>query len=123
MKYFQKIIILLSLIFPSLIYADFEWRSYTLDNDLFLGKDNGYTNGFYFSFYDVENNNTKPQASWILKPLLWSLSEKDSTKIINSYTIGQMMMTPEDISLKELSQNDISYAGLLFINNTYLSIR
>ncbi len=122
MKYIRNIMLLLSLLVPSSIYAEFEWVSCTLDNDLFVGEDSGYTNGLYIALYDIKNNDVNPSPSWMLKPLLWSLPKGKILESIHSYTIGQTIMTPEDISLEEPGPNDMPYAGLLTLNNTFLSI-
>ncbi len=117
-----SLIIIINLIFPLSAKAEFEWVSYTLDNDLFLGNDGGYTNGFYVSLYDIEEADAQPTPSWLLKPLLWSLSEKKPLGAVNSYTIGQVMSTPDDITIEYPDENNLPYAGLLFFNNTYLLI-
>jgi len=120
-----KLILLFTLMFPVLVRAEFEWISTTLDNDLFLSNDNGYTNGLYVSVYDLLDEDEKdkqPLPSWMLKPLLWSLSAQQPLAAVNSYTIGQTMITPDDITVEVPSENDQPYAGLLFVNNTYLSV-
>jgi len=122
MRFVLKLILTLALLFPVLVRAEFEWISYTLDNDLFLGNDSGYTNGLFVSLYDLDEEGEQPSPSWILSPLLWSLPEQQPAGAINSYTLGQTMITPEDITIEIPSEEDLPYAGLLFINNTYLSI-
>ncbi len=113
-----------TLLYPVLVLAEFEWISYTIDNDLFLGNgnDSGYTNGMYFSLYELDEEGVQPQPSWMLQPLLWSLPAQQPVGAVNSYTIGQTINTPEDITIEVPSEEDLPYAGLLFVNNTHLSI-
>ena len=40
--------------------AEVDWYTFTMDNDVFVGVDAGYTNGMYFSWYDTPLNN-KPE--------------------------------------------------------------
>lgn len=116
-----KLILSLALLFPVLVRAEFEWISYTIDNDLFLGNDSGYTNGIYVTLYDLGEEGAQPKPSWMLRPLLWSLPSQQPLGAVNSYTIGQTMITPEDITIEVPSEQDLPYAGILFLNNTYLS--
>lgn len=118
----MKLFVFLILLFPILVQADFDWISYTIDNDLFLGNDSGYTNGIYVSLYDLEEEGERPIPSWMLQPLLWSLPAEQSPGAVNSFTFGQTIITPEDITIEVPSEEDLPYAGLLFVNNTYLSI-
>ncbi|TQV85956.1 lipid A deacylase LpxR family protein [Aliikangiella coralliicola] len=132
---FRKIpitVLLISFILPLNAYAEFEWVSYTLDNDLFIGNDSGYTNGLSVALYDSEESSgeeggfagkdPQPKPSWMLSPLLWSLKDEGYMGAVNIYTIGQSMITPEDIQVEVPSEEDLPYAGLLFINNTFLAI-
>jgi len=122
MRYILKFFLLLAFVFPALVRAEFEWISYTIDNDLFLGNDSGYTNGIYVSLYDVEEAGEQPKPSWMLRPLLWSLPVQEPVGAVNSFTVGQTMITPKDITVEIPGDKDLPYAGLLFVNNTYLSI-
>lgn len=101
--------------------ADSDWQSITLDNDIFVGSDGGYTNGLFFSWYDTGADGGAGQTgpSPLVRPLLWSLPDQ-SGKTVNAFTVGQVMVTPESITAEGAS--DLPYSGLLFINNTYLVI-
>ena len=122
MSYIKKFILIFYLSFPMLAQAEFDWVSYTLDNDFFLNYDNGYTNGFFISLYTLEKEKEKPSPSFLLEPLVWSIPKNESSMNVNSYTIGQVIITPQDLTLQTQNNNEESYAGLLFINNTYLSV-
>lgn len=101
--------------------ADFQWSSLTLDNDLFLGNDSGYTNGLYISFLDVDNSTSAPTPPWLTKILAWSLPER-TLGAYNSYTVGQTMLTPSDITVEIPSEDDLPYAALLYLNNSHITI-
>lgn len=104
--------------------ADFNWASVTLDNDWFIGNDSGYTNGLYISFYDMSSRNDKKMTKpdfWV-KPLLWSAKNHDAFYTINSYTIGQSMTTPSDITVAVPDDSALPYSGLLFLLNNYITV-
>ncbi|MFA7554989.1 MAG: lipid A deacylase LpxR family protein [Spongiibacteraceae bacterium] len=104
------------------VKADTDWVSVTLDNDLLLNSDGGYTNGLFLSLYDTGNHEEKPQPSWLLKPLMWTVSGLQHHDAINIFTLGQTMITPQDITIKNPPEDEVPYSGLLFFNNSYLLI-
>ena len=122
MSYIKKLILIFYLLFPMLAQAEFDWVSFTLDNDFFLNYDNGYTNGFFISLYSLQKEKKKPSPSLILKPLIWSMPKGECFLNVNSYTLGQVIITPEDLTLKKQNNNEAAYAGLVFLNNSYLSV-
>lgn len=101
--------------------AQMQWSSYTMDNDLFVGNDSGYTNGLYVSLYDTDNSTSPPTPQWLTKILAWSLPEK-TLGAYNSYTVGQTMLTPSDITVEIPSKDDLPYAALLYLNNAHITI-
>ena len=97
-----------------------EWRSLTLDNDLFIEQDDGYTNGLYIAQYEIGRDENTPSHGLLLKPFS-SLIDTDSAQFaVNTTTLGQTMITPDDITLEVPDENDIPYSGLLFLSNTYI---
>lgn len=93
----------------------------TLENDIFAGKDGGYTNGIGFSwgygpYSDYRGSNA---FGWMidLNDFLF-IDENDPRQKAVSYTIFQGMQTPEDIKSTELIENDLPYAGILGWRNT-----
>lgn len=102
--------------------AELKWFSATLDNDLFLNSDNGYTNGIFFSLYDTGAGAKQPEPGILVKPLLWSIAGQQYSAAVNAYSIGQVMMTPEDITLKNPPEDSLPYSGVLFFNSTYLGV-
>ena len=104
--------------------AEPDWYALTIDNDLFVGSDNGYTNGIYFSWFDLPDEEaTKP--GFLARSMLWSLS--DAVKNAEAFgvrTVGQSMITPDDITLEEPPRppDDLPYAGLLFYTDTWVKV-
>ena len=94
--------------------------TFTVDNDLFIASDDGYTNGLYGSWYYFDRGDKQPKPSWLVWPLKWSMPNKNSEISVDAYSIGQSMYTPKDILATNPDPDDIPYAGLLFLNNTYL---
>jgi Uncharacterized protein conserved in bacteria len=102
--------------------TEFNWSSLTWDNDAFLGNDDdGYTNGMYIALYQLKEYEQPSNAPWLLRPLMWSLTEKADVGL-NAYTIGQAMITPQNTETETPAEDDLPYSGLLFLNNSYLSI-
>lgn len=130
MKKYQCILILLMIMNVNIGQAetasswdwDMDWISATLDNDLFLGNDNGYTNGIFFSAYDTGIAEAQPTPSHFVWPLLWSLPDKKFHAAVNAYSLGQVMMTPDDITIKNPAEEELPYSGMLFFNTTYLAV-
>ena len=102
-----------------------EWQTLTIDNDLFVGNDDGYTNGLFFSNYEIQANHHKVELpEWIVPFALVSETNTDdySTKVY-AQTIGQIMMTPQDINVANPEQGTVPYSGLLFLNQSVLNVK
>lgn len=88
----------------------------TLENDLFAGKDGGYTNGIGYSWgygpYDDYAETSAPNWLVGMGEYLF-LDTDDSREKAVSFSIFQGMQTPENIQEEELIENDLPYAGLL----------
>ncbi len=124
-KCYQAIIIMGLMVWATASYAemDVDWVSFTLDNDLFLNNDNGYTNGVFFSIYDTGVGEDKPKPSLLVWPMMWSLPDVSYHTAVNAYSVGQVMMTPDDITLKNPPEDQLPYSGVLFLNTSYLAIQ
>lgn len=94
--------------------------TFTLDNDIFMASDDGYTNGLYGSWYYYGRDDEQPESNWLVWPLKWSMPDKKGDLSANAFSIGQSMFTPKDILTSNPDPDDIPYAGLLFLSNTYL---
>ena len=115
------IIIALGVTVPSFSSAETVWRSMTYDNDIFVGEDSGYSNGFYFSEYQTSQGASKVIPGVLLTPLLKMLPKKRRMGEYNSTTFGQAILTPSDISTEFPSEKDLPYSGLLLMNQTYIT--
>ncbi|WP_144011209.1 lipid A deacylase LpxR family protein [Marinomonas posidonica] len=92
--------------------------SATLDNDVFVGKDNGYTNGIYFSLYNVG----RLRPSFLVSPLLWSMPNGRIYNTVNINSIGQTLTTAEDITEENPPSTSLPYSGLLKYTNAYVTV-
>ncbi len=107
---------------PGVAVAEADWSSITIDNDLFVGNDNGYTSGIYYAWYDTADNN-KAEIGFLARAMRWSLTDRDSALAeVSIRTIGQSMVTPSDITLEDPPRppEDLPYAGLLFYSDTWI---
>jgi len=98
------------------------WFAVTIDNDLLVGNDSGYTNGMYFSWFDVSDVNKHNEPHWLAAPLSWSLNLDNVQRSLQVYSVGQTMVTPEDITIENPPLNEIPYSGSLLFNYTYIAI-
>lgn len=93
------------------------WFTVTIENDVFVGKDTGYSNGFALSWARAGFNEFSPDnlPRWLhyLSKNLY-ISTMHSKQRAVSYTIGQLMQTPSDITIPTLIENEAPYVGLLF---------
>ncbi|QRV23480.1 lipid A deacylase LpxR family protein [Marinomonas foliarum] len=117
-------LISLSLLFGVSAYANESWVSATLDNDFFVNEDNGYTNGLYVTFYDVnESGNDSHWPDFWVKPLMWTMSDAPVKTSANVYSVGQTLNTAEDLTLANPPQGSFPYSAMISINNTYITTR
>ncbi|WP_328797751.1 lipid A deacylase LpxR family protein [Marinomonas vulgaris] len=120
---FKYFVLLLFLLGGRFAYADVNWLSITLDNDFFVNEDNGYTNGFFASLYDVKDSqqeSTQSTPFWV-KPLSWSMPDESPLKSVNVYSVGQTLMTPYDIEDATPAEGTFPYSALLSFTNTYIA--
>jgi lipid A 3-O-deacylase len=84
--------------------------SITYENDIFSGRDDGYTNGFRASWTTGAD-----KVPFALRPFANAIPffPDDGQKRI-SYALGQSMFTPNDIEAYSLQPNDRPYAGWLY---------
>lgn len=109
---------------PGSVLAEADWYSFTLDNDTFVGNDNGYTNGMYFTWLDTPDNN-KAEVGFLARAMSWSLPDGDTpVREFDIKTIGQTMITPDDIEEDPpiLPPDDLPYGGLLFYTDSFVRV-
>jgi hypothetical protein len=92
------------------------WFTVTLENDLFVGEDTGYTNGIGLSwahagFTEFSPDNIPRWLHYLSKNLYVSTMPGKQRAV--SYQIAQLMQTPSDITIPTLIENEAPYAGLL----------
>lgn len=104
--------------------AEVDWAGFYWHNDAFLGVDGGgYTNGAFFSLYDVSSLGADYKTPLLLRPLLGRLiSDTNNQWEMTAYTLGQMMVTPKDIKIADPDPDSAPYAGLLFLRSSYLAV-
>ena len=106
--------------------AEVEWISVTFDNDLFVANDDGYTNGLYVSWWDGPDGEEPSSPGLLAKWMMWSMpSASDNDFDIDIGTLGQTMMTPDDITEDPPTPppDDLPYAGLLVYTDTFVRVR
>lgn len=100
-----------------------------LDNDLFAGQDDGYTNGIRLSFVSPDLDNfvdDKRLPGWLRSVnkrirLLRPESNQETDALNMLVTAGQQMYTPDErfINSTELIEQDRPYAGWLYLGFGY----
>lgn len=96
--------------------------TFTFENDIFVGEDDGYTNGLGVAlgrgpFYEFNEDNL---PRWLLPLISGSYVNKGEDKQRGvAHVFFQGMQTPQDISLSEPLEGDLPYAGLLGWQGTF----
>lgn len=90
--------------------------TFTFENDIFVGEDNGYTNGLGFTFGkgpfdDFSDENLPVWQYWLIKNTYISTMPGKRRGVANMFF--QRMQTPDDILATELIEYDVPYVGLL----------
>jgi len=80
------------------------------ENDYFAGYDDGYTNGFRVSWLSAET-----EIPWWIDEFSYHMPffTYEGNKRY-SFSVGQTMYAPNDLSIKALQKNERPYAGFLF---------
>ncbi len=116
---FYGVIAFVILLSTSTVSADEkipEFFTFTFENDIFVGDDNGYTNGTGITFgkgpfKEFNDNNLPHWLHWLTKDLYISTMKNKKRGIAHMFF--QRMQTPSDLSKTELIVDDVPYAGLL----------
>lgn len=100
--------------------------SVVIENDFFTGSDNNYTNGIGFSWtsaevkaYDSDSFVRQWTDFWSFLPVV---GEEGSETYV-SWTLGQEMHTPDDITDPNPPIDDQPYAGVLYLDSTLYTRR
>lgn len=99
----------------------FRFLTFTLQNDLFVGDDSGYTNGFGITsgrgpFLEFSSENLPRHLNFLSKNL-YIQTMPDKVRGV-AHTVFQRMQTPEDITTPELQLDDVPYAGMLLLQSS-----
>jgi lipid A 3-O-deacylase len=93
-----------------------EFFTFTLENDAFVGEDNGYTNGVGITYgkgpFAEFNNKTLPGwLHWLTSDLYVSTMKNKQRGVAHMFF--QRMQTPQDLEQEELIVDDLPYVGLI----------
>lgn len=94
----------------------------TVENDKFTGSDNNYSNGVGISWssgeisgYDEDTFARRFAELWDFLPRVGS----ERYRTYASWTLGQEMHTPDDITAPDPPLDDQPYAGVLYVDSTF----
>ncbi|WP_040726226.1 lipid A deacylase LpxR family protein [Thiomicrorhabdus sp. Kp2] len=85
--------------------------SFVLENDVFYGKDQDYTNGVKFIWIPDENTHTPEWALNSARLIPWF---PQTGRTQHGYAFGQSMFTPSDITIVDPPEGERPYAGWLY---------
>jgi len=99
-----------------------------IDQDMFLpgvNKDRDYTMGFAAEWYD---NNHQQMGYVLLKSKrildrIFGVWRGKDTGCSNSYMVGSVNYTPDDLSVSGLIKTDRPYSSLIYLSNKQVAIR
>jgi hypothetical protein len=97
--------------------AEDVFASATFQEDLFLGSDGGgYTSGIFLSHMRIASEGEKGiEPTWVLKPIAKWLGMPQAT--LASFTVGQVIVTPNDLKLSPPDPQDAPYLGELLVRS------
>jgi len=98
--------------------------NFVLENDLFVGEDNGFTSGVSFAYGRVgfDNFNNKNTPLWMRALTGWlPLATQEFKNRGVSHQFIQRLQTPLDITIEEFIPDDLPYAGLLAYQGSLFS--
>jgi lipid A 3-O-deacylase len=96
---------------------------FRLDNDVFAGTDQGYSNGAEFGFVsptvgDFQDERLSAATRWLNRRLAWLQPQGYAYNNV-VLTLGQGIFTPSDAQREDPDPNDRPYAGVLVAGVTY----
>jgi len=122
-RYIAFLLGVLSLLFPAHVHAQTTpatrlFRVYE-DNDFFNvtghGTDRAYTNGTRMDFFYQRRKSHR----FFVEKIIPKAGEGSVN--VYGWSVAQLMVTPNDISIKEYQPNDYAYAGALYATRSYYS--
>ncbi|MES1265915.1 MAG: lipid A-modifier LpxR family protein, partial [Variovorax sp.] len=102
--------------------AEERLASVLFQNDLFLGHDGGgYTNGTFVSIMRVTSpGESSVEPPLLMKPIAGWLGLPEAT--LASSTLGQIMVTPRDITVRKPDPMDAPYIGALVFRSAQVDV-
>lgn len=109
-----------SVIFQRPETLDSRFFTLTFENDVFVGEDDGFTNGLGLTwgrgpFTSFSPDNIPGVLHWLAKRTY--VNRPNKVKGV-AYHLGQFIQTPKDITIAEPQPDDIPWAGLLSLQTT-----
>ena len=91
-------------------------------NDLFVGQDGGgYSNGLYLSRLRVASAGEDTiEPPTLMRPLVEGLGLPRPT--LTALSVGQIMVTPRDVTKNPPDPTDAPYIGALLVRSTYVTV-
>lgn len=113
---------LLALCFAAPALAEVQYRSVLFQNDFFLGRDGGgYTNGIFLSAIRTTSADEAEVApSALLRPMAPALGLPRATLV--AWSLGQVTVTPADITRSVPDPDDAPYAGALMLRSAQVDV-
>lgn len=104
-------------------FSEVDWTSVVWHNDIFTGKDGGgYTNGLFASIYDISTEGeSKFSKPLLVRPISFFMPTQYDYDY-KSHQVGQVMITPKDISQDTPDPRDAPYAGVLTYQTHYVTV-
>ena len=96
-----------------------EARFVTWDNDSWFKTDRYYTNGIQFSSRTTEDTRGDFTRRWTGAACRW-FGCADARFLFSQHSLGQLMYTPTDITVAAPQPLDRPYAGLLYLERSWL---
>lgn len=103
-------------------YAEERIAFLLFQNDVFFGRDGGgYTNGVFASIMRVTSpGESSVEPSLLMKPISGWLGLPQAT--LASSALGQIMVTPRDLTMRRPDPTDAPYVGALMFRSTQVFV-
>lgn len=103
--------------------SPFEFFTFTFENDVFVGDDDGFTNGTGLTYGRGPFLSFDGQIPELLNRLTKNIYIQSIPNRVHgvAYMLFQTLQTPEDISIAEFQPDDLPYAGLMVLQTQLYS--
>jgi hypothetical protein len=96
-----------------------------IDNDIVFHSDNQFSHGISFEIYGEADRSwtaARGTPAFGKRMARWFLPENDPDFLFREgWVLGQDLQTPEDLRRRTLIENDVPYAALLAVQNTWIA--